>query len=67
MQFSDDNNDLVRAIVQYATQQEGSYKSRIYLDTALPAAVTNASIVRLRPKVDNSTSGTLLYLSLIHI
>ena len=61
VQFSDDNNNLVRAIVQYATQQEGSYKSRIYLDTALPAAVTNASIVRLRPKVDNSTSGTLLY------
>ena len=61
VQFSDDNNNLVRAVVQYATKQEGSYKSRIYLDTALPGAVTNASIVRLRPKVDNSTSGTLLF------
>ena len=61
VQFSDDSNNLVRSIVQYATEQEGAYKSRIYLDTALPGAVTNASIVRLRPKVDNSTSGTLLF------
>ena len=61
VQFSDDDNNLVRAIVQYGTKQEGAYKSRIYLDTALPGAVTNASIVRLRPKVSNSTSGTLLY------
>ena len=61
VQFSDNDNNLVRAIVQYATVQQGAYKSRIYLDTALPGAVTNASIVRLRPKVDNSTSGTLLY------
>ena len=61
VQFSDDDNNLVRAIVQYATEQQGAYKSRIYLDTALPGSVTNASIVRLRPKVDNSTSGTLLY------
>ena len=61
VQFSDDDNNLVRAIVQYATEQEGAYKSRIYLDTALPGAVTNASIVRLRPKVDNAASGTLLF------
>jgi hypothetical protein len=61
IQFSDDANNLVRAIVQFATQQEGSYKSRIYLDTALPGSVTNASIVRLRPIVDNAASGTLLY------
>ena len=36
VQFSDDDNNLVRAIVQYATEQQGAYKSRIYLDTALP-------------------------------
>jgi len=61
VQFSDDDNNLVRAVVQYATQQEGAYKSRIYFDTTLPGTVSNASIVRLRPKVDNSTSGTLLF------
>ena len=76
VQFSDDSNNLVRAIVQYATKQEGASKSRIYLDTALPGDVTNTSIVRLRPKVANTNSGTLLFptgskqvsqLSLIHI
>ena len=61
IQFSDDSNNLVRGIVQYATKQEGSSKSRIYLDTALPGDVTNTSIVRLRPKVENTNSGTLLY------
>ena len=61
VQFSDDDNNLVRAIVQYATEQEGAYKTRIYLDTALPGSVTNTSIVRLRPVVQNSTQGTLLF------
>ncbi len=61
VQFSDDSNNLVRAIVQYATKQEGASKSRVYLDTALPGDVTNTSIVRLRPKVSNTNSGTLLF------
>ena len=29
IQFSDDDNNLVRAVVQYATEQQGSYKSII--------------------------------------
>ena len=61
VQFSDDANNLVRAVVQYATKQEGASKTRIYLDTALPGDVTNTSIVRLRPKVANTNSGTLLF------
>ena len=61
VQFSDDSNNLVRAVVQYATKQEGSSKSRVYLDTVLPGDVTNTSIVRLRPKVENTNSGTLLF------
>lgn len=61
VQFSDDSNNLVRAIVQFATKQEGSSKSRVYLDTVLPGDVTNTSIVRLRPKVENTNSGTLLF------
>ena len=61
IQFSDDSNNLVRAIVQYATRQQGSSKTRIYLDTALPGDVTNTSLVRLRPKVLNTNSGTLLF------
>ena len=61
IQFSDNTNNLVRSVVQYATKQEGSSKSRIYLDTVLPGDVTNTSIVRLRPKVQNTNSGTLLF------
>ncbi len=61
VQFSDDDNNLVRAVVQYATKQEGSSKTRVYLDTVLPGDVTNTSIVRLRPKVSNTNSGTLLF------
>ena len=61
VQFSDDDNNLVRSVVEYATVAQGSSKTRIYLDNALPGNVTNTSIVRLRPKSDNTTSGTLLF------
>ena len=61
VQFSDSSNNLVRAVVQYATQQEGSAKTRVYLDIALPGDVTNTSIVRLRPKVSNANSGSLIF------
>ncbi|MFZ9728364.1 MAG: hypothetical protein ACO3CD_05065, partial [Candidatus Nanopelagicaceae bacterium] len=61
IQFSDSENNLVRAIVQYATQAGGSAKTRIYLDTALPGDVVNTSIVRLRPRPENTNAGTLLF------
>ena len=61
VQFSDEDNNLVRAIVEYATEAQGSAKTRIYFDTALPGNVTNTSIVRLRPRPENTNSGTLLF------
>jgi hypothetical protein len=61
VQFSDVDNNLVRAIVQYATKPSGSSKTRVYLDTVLPGGVSNTSIVRLRPKLQNPNSGTLLF------
>ena len=61
VQFSDEDNNLVRAVVQYSTKQEGSSKSRVYFDTVLPGNVTNTSIVRLRPSVSNINSGTLIF------
>jgi hypothetical protein len=61
VQFSDVDNNLVRAIVQYATKPSGSAKSRVYLDTVLPGDVNNTSIVRLRPRLQNPNSGTLLF------
>lgn len=61
IQFSDESNTLIRAVVQYATQRQGSSKSRVYMDTVLPGNVTNTSIVRLRPRVENANLGTLLF------
>ena len=61
IQFSDVNNTVIRCIVQYATKASGSSKTRVYLDTVLPANVNNTSIVRLRPKLKNPNSGTLLF------
>ena len=61
VQFSDVDNNLIRATVQYATEQEGVAKSRVYLDIALPGDVVNTSIVRLRPRVQNSNQGSLVF------
>jgi hypothetical protein len=61
IQFSDDANNTIRSIVQYATTQKGSSKTRIYLDETLYEDVSGTSIVRLRPKVENLNSGTLLF------
>ena len=61
IQFSDTNDDTIRAIVQQATQPSGVLKSRVYLDRTLPAVVTNTSVVRVRPAISNFNSGTLLY------
>ena len=61
IQFSDVDNNLVRAIVQYATVKQGVFKTRVYLDTMLPGDVVNTSIVRLRPRVESASQGTLVY------
>ena len=61
IQFADDSNNVIRAVVQYATIQKGSAKSRIYIDETLYDDVTSTSVVRLRPRVQNSNSGTLLF------
>jgi hypothetical protein len=61
IQFSDEDNNIIRTTVEYATQAEGVDKTRIYLDQALPGNVVNTSIVRLRPKAENTNGGTLLY------
>jgi len=61
VQFTDDTGNLVRGVVQQSTEPAGVYKSRIYLDRSLPNTVTNASVVRVRPSIDNFNQGTLLY------
>ena len=61
VQFTDSTDTTLRAIVQQATKPSGVLKSRIYLDRSLPAAVTNSSVVRVRPSIGNFNQGTLLY------
>jgi len=61
IQFSDDSNNVIRAVVQYATIQKGSSKTRIYLDETLYDDVASTSVVRFRPVIQNANSGTLLF------
>ena len=61
IQFTDTSDTVIRAIVQQATQPEGVLKSRIYLDRSIPEAVSNSSVVRVRPNISNFNQGTLLY------
>lgn len=61
IQFSNVNGDIVRGIVQYATTPEGSKKSRIYLNAILTEDVSNATIVRTRPLINNLSSSTLVF------
>ena len=60
VQFVYSDNSVVRSTVQYVTKPEGLLKSRIYLDSALQKNVVNSNIVRLRAKVENSTSSSLI-------
>ena len=60
IQFTDSNNNVIKNVVQYVTLPENVEKSRIYLDYALPSDVSNATIIRLRPRLSN-TSATLVY------
>ena len=61
IQFTDVNNNVIRNIVQSVTDPEGIIKSRIYLDYALPDDISNASIIRLRPNIQNANSSTLVF------
>ena len=47
--------------MQYATDQEGTAKTRIYLDTLLPGNVVNSSVVVFRPAVQNASKGSLIF------
>jgi hypothetical protein len=61
VQYTGTDGLSVRALVQYATKPEGTIKSRIYLDKAIPEEVVNGNIVKIVPKVDNFAQGTLIY------
>ena len=60
IQFTDASNNVIKNVVQCVTLPENTEKSRIYFDYALPDDVTNATIVRLRPRLSNGAA-TLVY------
>jgi len=60
IQFTDEANQVIKNIVQYTSDAQGVFKSRIYLDYSLPNNIVNASVVRIRPNIDNVTS-SLVY------
>ena len=61
IQYSDVNGNTNRSVVQQATKSSGVLKSRVYLDRSLNASVSNASIVKFNPKINNFNQGSLLY------
>lgn len=60
IEFTDDNNNSVRVIVQKVEKASGLIKSKIYLDNVLRADVSNSSVVRIRPAIENSSVSTLI-------
>jgi len=61
IQFTDTTGAVIKVPVQYVTNPQGVIKSRIYLDYALPNDVVNASVIRLRPIIDNISTSSLIY------
>ena len=60
IQFSDDANNINRVIVQRVEKAQGLIKSKIYIDNVLRENVSNASLVRVRPAIGNSSSSSLI-------
>ena len=60
IQFVYSDNTVERTVIQYVTQPQGLLKARIYLDSALKKDVVNTNIIRLRAKIENSTSSSLI-------
>jgi len=61
VQFNDDVGTIHKFVVDYATSAEGTTKSRIYLNGSLPENITASSVVRLRPRVENGASSSLVF------
>jgi len=61
IQYTDDAGETIQNIVQSVSDSGGTTKARIYLDYALKGNVTNATVVRVRPKIDNVTKSSLLF------
>jgi hypothetical protein len=60
IEFTNDNNVSTRVIVQRVEKSEGLVKARIYIDNVLRDNVSNSSVVRIRPFIENSSKSTLI-------
>ena len=61
IQFNDDTGRINKFVVDSVTIPQGTIKSRIYFNGALPDTVTASSVVRLRSIVNNSTESSLVF------
>jgi hypothetical protein len=59
--FTDDEGVTVRNIVEYATEPNGPKKSRIYLTYALRNNVTNVSVIKIFPQINNNDNSSLVF------
>jgi len=61
IQYTDDSGVTIKNIVQTITDSEGVVKSRIYLDYTLGSNVTNATVVKVRPIIENAAKSSLIF------
>lgn len=60
IQFTDVSNNIIRSVVQSVDTAAGLSKSRIYLDNVLRDNVSNSSVIRVRPIIENSSTSSLI-------
>ncbi len=61
IQFNDSTGRINKFVVEKTTLAQGTNKSRIYLNGALPDDMTAESVVRLRAALSDTTISSLLY------
>jgi len=59
IQYVQDDGDVVRAIVSYATNSTGNEKARVYLDSALRTDVSSTVLIKIQPKIDNPSASLI--------
>jgi len=59
VQFTDNTNTVVRAVVQYSTKPEGLLRSRVYIDSSLKNNVSN-NLVKIFAKINDTNSSLII-------
>lgn len=61
IQYTDASGTTIKNLVQKVTEAEGITKAQIYLEYTLTNDVTNASVVKVIPVIENATKSSLLF------